>query len=157
MPGKKYTGAGTPTPNAAGDVAFMADLAPAGDFSDDGVFLYSHGRTSVIAKTGDSMPDGHTVAKIGTAGADISMNNAGDIVFDATLTDGTQAIYLWRHGHFSPVAKTGTHIGASVISDLDDAGVGWASTQLWINDRGQILFAAHYQGGGGALLVATPH
>ena len=85
------------------------------------------------------------------------MNNAGDIVFDATLIDGTQAIYLWWHGHLSLVAKTGTNTGAGVISDFDEWGYGWANTQVWINDAGQILFAAHFQGGGGAMLVATPH
>jgi hypothetical protein len=154
--GKTYTGVGTPTLNATGDFAFYADFSPARDGSDDAVLLYSHGRTIVIAKTGDSMPDGETLAKVGTAGGDIAMNNAGDIVFDATLTDGTQAIYLWRHGHLSPVAITETHTGAGVISNFDDFGYGWASTQLWINDWGQILFMAHFQDGGGAMLVATP-
>jgi hypothetical protein len=44
-----------------------------------------------------------------------------------------------------------------VISDLDDFGAGLASTQVSINDVGQVLFAAKFKGGGGDLLVATPH
>jgi len=156
-PGKIYTSAGTTTLNAAGDVAFLADFSPANDFSDDAVLFRTHGRTMVIAEVGDVMPDGETLAKVGTAGQNIAMNNAGDIVFDATLTDSTQAIYLWRYGRLSLVAKTGTHTSAGIISDFDDLGTGWASTQVWINDFGQILFAAHFQEGGGAMFVATPH
>ena len=138
--------------NSVGDVAFMADFSPAHDFSDDAALFYSHGRTTVIAEVGDRMPDGKTLAKVGTAGLDIAMNNANDVVFDATLTDGTEAIYLWRHGHLSLVVKTGTQTPGGVISDLDDFGLGWASTQLSINDWGQILFVAHFQDGGGAML-----
>jgi len=155
--GKRYTSAGTTTINSAGDVAFMADFSPANDFSDNAALFYSHGRTTVIAEVGDVMPDGGTLAKVGTAGQDIAMNNAGDVVFDGMLTDGTQAIYLWRHGRLSPVAKTGTRTPAGFISDLDDEGSGFASTQLWINDEGQILFAAHFEDGSGAMLVASPH
>jgi hypothetical protein len=153
--GKKYVHTGSTTLNAAGDFAFLAIFAP--DLSDDAVLLYSHNHTVVIAATGDSMPDGGTLAVVGTAGGDIAMNNPGDIVFDATLTDGTQAIYLWRHGQLSLVAKTGTDTGAGIISDLDDGFAGRASTQLSINDAGQILFMAHFQDGGGAMMVATPH
>jgi len=78
------------------------------DFSDNAARFYSHGKTTIIAEVGDVMPDGGTLAKVGTAGQDIAMNNAGDVVFDGMLTDGTQAIYLWRHGLLSLVTKTGT-------------------------------------------------
>ncbi len=155
-PGKIYTSAGTTTLNTAGDVAFLADFSPANDFYDDAVLVRTHGRTMVIAEAGDRMPDGKTLAKVGTAVQDIAMNNVGAVVFDATLTDGTQAIYLWHCGRLSLVAKTGTHTSAGVISDFDDFGDGWASTQLGINDWGQILFAAHFQDGGGAMFMATP-
>jgi len=155
-PGKNYTDVGTTTLNSVGDLAFMADFSPTNDFSDDAVLFHRHGKTMVIAEVGDSMPDGGTLAFVGTGGQNIAMNNLGDIVFDATLKDGSQAIYLWRHGHLSLVVKTGTDTRAGVISDLDDGGAGWASTQISINDWGQILFMAHFQGGGGAMLVATP-
>jgi len=156
-PGKTYSDVGTTTLNSAGDLAFMADFSPTNDFSDDAVLLYRRGRATVIAEVGDAMPGGGTLAFVGTTGGDIAMNNPGDIVFDATLTDGTQAIYLWRQGHLSLVAKTGTHTSAGIISDLDDGGFGWASTQLSINDAGHILFMAHFQDGSGAMLVAKPH
>ena len=155
--GKKYTSAASTTLNAWGDVAFLADFSPTNDFSDDAVVLYSHGRTVMIAETGDRMPDGKTLAKVGTGGEYIAINNFGDIVFDADLTDGSEAIYLWRYGHLSAVAKTGTQTPAGVIADLDDFGLGSISTQLSINDWGQILFMAHFQDGSGAMMVATPH
>ena len=156
VPGKLYTDGGIPMVNAKGDVAFEADFSPAHDFSDDAALLYSSGKTIVIAEAGDVMPDGHTLSFIGTAGQDIAMNDAGDIVFDATLTDGSQAVYLWQHGQLSVVAKTGTVTSDGVIANFDDFGFGWACTQLSINDRGQILFMARFQDGGGAMLVATP-
>jgi hypothetical protein len=84
------------------------------------------------------------------------MNNPGDIVFVATLTDGTNGIYVWHHGTVALVAKTGTDTGAGIISTLDDFGGGAGNTQVPINDAGQIVFSAKFQGGGGALLVATP-
>jgi hypothetical protein len=55
------------------------------------------------------------------------------------------------------VAKTGTRTKAGVIANVDDFGIGQASTQVWINDVGQILFMARFEEGGGALLIATPH
>ena len=154
--GKTYTAGIIPMLNSEGDVAFVADFSPANDFSDDAALFYSHGRTIKVAEVGDTMPDGKTLAKVGPYGQDIAMNNAGDVVFDATLTDGTQALYLWRHGRLSLVARTGTQTPAGAISDLDDYGCGFACTQLWINEAGRILFMAHFQDGGGALLGATP-
>jgi hypothetical protein len=111
----------------------------------------------VIAKPGDSLPAGGTFATTGFFNQNVAMNNAGDIVFNALLTDGTtQGIYLWRHGRLALVAKAGTDTGAAIIANVDDFGIGAPSTQVAINDAGQILFAARFQSGGGAMLVATP-
>ena len=160
VPGKNYSGAGgsgSYMVNAAGDVAFPADTSRTGDTSEQSVFLYTRGRTIVIARPGDPLPGGGNAAVMGLTDQDIAINNGGAIVFDVTLADGTQGIYLWRQGRLSLVAKTGTQTPAGVISDFDDFGIGLASSQVWINDAGQILFAAHFQGGGGAMLIATPH
>jgi len=64
------------------------------DFSDNAARFYSDGKTTIIAEVGDVMPDGGTLAKVGTAGQDIAMNNAGDVVFDGMLTDGTSDLPL---------------------------------------------------------------
>ena len=155
--GKNYSSAFGPILNAAGDVAFIADLSDKDDGSEVAVFLYTRGEKIVIAKPGDAMPGGGKFATCGYFTQNASMNNEGDIVFDATLDDGTNAIYLWRHGVVSLVAKTGMDTGAGVISTLDDFSGFVANTQVSINDAGQILFGARFKDGGGAMLVATPH
>ncbi len=154
-----YGAGGSPTymVNAAGEVAFGADTSPLPGNDEQSVFLYTHGKTIVIARPGDPMPGGGNAAQMGVNGQGIAINNPGDVVFDTTLQDGTQGIYLWRHGHLAVVAKTGTHTPAGIIADVDDCGIGEACTQISINDQGQILFAAHFQDGSGAMLVATPH
>jgi hypothetical protein len=156
IPGKYYASAFGPILNAKGDVAFVADVSANADGSDVAVFLYTGGKTIVIAKRGDPMPGGGTFMTGGYYGQDSCLNNQGDVVFDATLSDGTNAIYVWRKGIVSLVAKTGTDTGAGVISTLDDFGGSVANTQVSINDSGQILFAAKFKAGGGAMLVATP-
>ena len=154
--GKNYSSAFGPVLNASGDVVFIADLSAAEDGSEVAVFLYRRGKKIVIAKPGDAMPGGGTFATCGDFTQNASLNNQGDIVFDATLKDGTNGIYLWRHGVVFLVAKNGTGTGAGVISTLDDFGGAVANTQVSINDVGQILFAAKFKEGGGAMLVATP-
>jgi len=83
-----------------------------------------------------------------------SRNNYGAVVFDATLTDNTQEIYLRRHGVLSLVVKTGSDTG--IISSFDGFGGGVANTQISANDAGKVLFAARFERGGGALLIASP-
>lgn len=155
IPGKNYGDTFSPMVTPEGDVVFFSDLSGKHDGSRHAVFLYTRGRTIPIVWEGVSMPGGGTFLNT-YGGQDIAVNNRGDIAFSATLTDGTQGIYLWRQGQLSVVAKTGTKTGAGVIANVDDFGVGQASSQVWINDAGQILFMARFQGGGGALLVATP-
>lgn len=74
----------------------------------------------------------------------------------ATSLNGDNALYVWRRGTMTLVAKTGTNTGVGTISTLDDFGGGVDNTQIAMNDAGQIVFAAKFQGGGGALLLATP-
>jgi hypothetical protein len=155
LPGKNYGDTFSPMVTPEGDVVFFSDLSTANDGSGHAVFFYTHRKTIPIAWPGASMPGGGTFLNT-YAGQDIAVNSRGEIVFSATLADGTQGIYLWRHGELSVVAKTGTRIGKSLIANFDDGGVGQACSQVWINDLGQILFMARFQEGGGALLVATP-
>src|SRR5579885_1816043 len=121
VPGKNYFSSFGPVLNWAGDVSFTSDLSVQGDGSDVAVFLYTTGKTIVIAKSGDAMPGGGILATGGFYAHNAYMNN-----------------------------RLGT------ISTLDDFGGGKANTQIALNDAGQILFAARFQEGGGALLVATP-
>jgi hypothetical protein len=135
---------------------FLADLSAAGDLSEVAVFLYTQGRTVVIAKPGDPMPGGGNLMTAGSYSHDAYMNNQGEIVFVGTLQGGDNGLYFWHHGTISLVAKTGTPAGADTISTMDDFGGGVGNTQLAMNDAGQIIFAAKFREGGGALLLATP-
>ena len=153
VPGRNFGPAFGPLLTPDGDVAFIADVSLAGDFSEPSVFFHSKGRTIVIAAPGHYMPGGGRFARTGFNNQSVAINNAGDIVFNAALMDGTQGIYLWRDGHLSLVAKTGTYVGKNRIANVDQ---GAGDTQVAINDAGQILFSAAYQAGGGGLLVATP-
>lgn len=154
--GRNYGPAFGPLLTPSGDVVFIADVSVGSDGTETSVFLYTRGKYIVIAAPGVAMPGGGTFARTGFANQNVTINNQGDIVFVATLTNGDQGLYRWRHGILSLVAKTGTDTGAGTILNLDDFGNGFASSQVSVNDAGQILFAAKFQGGGGAMLVATP-
>ena len=112
----------------------------------------------VIAKPGDVMPGGGTLATAGEFPHNAHINNWGDIAFTGTLTDGGHGVYAWSRGTLRLVAKTGTNTGVGTISGLNDLGLesGQASTYVSINDLGRIVFAARFQEGGGALLMAIP-
>lgn len=156
VPGKNYGAAYGPVPNDGGDVVFLADLSDKDDLSAIGVFLHRGRTTMVIAKPGDAMPGGGTLVTSGQFPHNAYINDLGDIAFIGTLDNGDHGVYAWRRGTLGLVAKTGTNTGVGTISSLDDLGAGQASTYVTINDFGQVIFAAKFQEGGGALLMATP-
>jgi hypothetical protein len=154
--GKKYYLAFGPVLNDFGDLVFIGDLSSAGT-GENAVFLYSHGITSTLAKPGDSMPGGGIFSRAGGFPRTAYLNNNLEVAFVGTLQNGDQGLYRWKNGMVTLVAKTGMTIaGIGTIANLDDLGAGSASTQVAINDLGQILFAANLTAGGGALLVANP-
>jgi len=153
VPGRNFGPSFGPLLTPDGDVAFIADVSTAGDFSEPSVFLYTKGRTIVVAAPGFPLPGGGYFARTGFNNQSVAINNSGEIVFNAALTDGTQGVYVWSHGRLVLVAKTGTDVGKGIIANVDQ---GAGDTQVAVNDVGQILFSAQYQAGGGGLLVATP-
>lgn len=153
VPGRNYGPAYGPLVTPNGDVAFIADVSPNGDFTEPSVLLYSKGKTIVIAAPGYALPGGGHFARTGFNNQSVAINNAGEIVFNAALVDGAQGIYVWRHGSLALVAKTGTNVGTGIVANVDQ---GTGDTQVAINDSGQVLFSAQYQAGGGGLLIATP-
>ena len=96
---------GTYSQNAAGQVAYSAVLdTSTGGVADNGVYLFSNGHTSVVARTGTMMPNVGTVASMGltTPGPPTApfvqdggeINDNGQVLFSATLTDGRVALVL---------------------------------------------------------------
>jgi hypothetical protein len=139
--------------NNAGDVIFKGDLTPAPDAQQfAGLFLYSKGVITAVARPGDAMP--------------------GDIVFNGTLdtdADGDllpdQGTYRWSHGRVSVVARTGTVLPGvgTVRSFVPPSGTVIPPPPVFVpnsgainNDRGQVFFSALLTNGDYVLLLATP-
>jgi hypothetical protein len=81
--------------NSNGDVAFNALL----DTGEEGVFLWSHGSLSLLAKTGTVIPGVGTIASLDQYGTGlpngyVQINDPGQVAFAAVLTDGTVALLL---------------------------------------------------------------
>jgi hypothetical protein len=159
--------------NNTGDVIFVSDLTPApgaGQFA--GLFRYSKGAITSVARPGDAMPGGGHLVTVSTTGFQEHINNPGDIVFNGTLdtdVDGDslpdQGTYLWSHGQVSLVARTGTVLPGvgTVRTFVPPAGTTIPPPAVFVpnsgainNDRGQVLFSALLTDGRYVLLLATP-
>ena len=74
-------------------------------------------------------------------------------------------LFLWSHGKFSVIARTGTVIpGIGTIDELSSpqlvippAPIATTTSGAINNDRGQILFQASLTDGSGVFPLATPH
>ena len=66
--------------NDRGDIAFNGDLTPAPGANESiGVFLYSGGKITAIARPGDPMPGGGTLVNASIVGGNVHINNRGDV------------------------------------------------------------------------------
>ena len=151
-----YRYAWGPVLNNRGDLVFMGDLTPLpGVRANRGIFLYSRGINTPIALPGDTMPDGRKIATVNPAHVigNYSLNNHGDVSFNASLENGESAFYIYSQGLLHLAFGTGTiipNVGtiSSVASLLINGGM--------LNDSGQIFFWATLTDGRGVLLLATP-
>lgn len=96
---------GTYSQNQRGQVAYAAalDTSTVG-VGDNGVYLFSSGQTSVVARTGTVMPGVGTIASLGLASSGPAtaplnqdggvLNDSGQVLFSATLTDGRVVLVL---------------------------------------------------------------
>jgi hypothetical protein len=89
--------------NNQGQVSFAAVLNTddnSDGVADSGVYLFSNGSTSVVARTGTTLPGVGTIATVGlfpgppTAQAGGVINDRGQVLFSATLTDGKVVLLL---------------------------------------------------------------
>src|SRR5205085_12230990 len=120
--GNFYRGAWGPTVNNSGDVVFMGDLTPPpGLNSARGIFRYSRGVTSLIARPGDTMPDGRKILTVNppSSAGNYSLNHRGEVSFNAALEGGESGLYVYSKGAAHFVAGTGTSIpGVGAIADV---------------------------------------
>jgi len=180
--GGAYRQAFSPVINNRGDIVFFGDLtSPPAARQVTGVFLHSAGETMLVAGPGDEMPGGGKfVTASNILGWQLHMNNAGEIVFNATLDTATLStdngdpipdtgLYVWSHGSLRLVARTGTVIpGLGTIAQLVMTVLRVAPPPVFVpssgahnNDRGQVVFGALLEKEDcetprGVLLVATP-
>jgi hypothetical protein len=112
-----YRQAFSPMLNDHGDIVFLGDLtSPPRARGVTGVYRHSNGVTLALARPGDPMPGGgHFVAASNLIGWQISVNNPGDVAFNAVLDTDDNAdgvpdtrLFVWSHGLLRVVARTGT-------------------------------------------------
>ena len=171
--GGVYRQAFSPVINDRGDSVFLGDLTlPPAARQVTGVYLHSGGETIRVAGPGDKMPGGgRFVTASNILGWQLDVNNAGEVVFNATLNTDDNAddlpdtgLYMWSHGSLHLVARTGTVIpGVGTIAGLvmnvsrvDPPPVFVPNSGANNNDRGQVVFGATLTDERGVLLVATP-
>ncbi|MGE5731369.1 MAG: choice-of-anchor tandem repeat NxxGxxAF-containing protein, partial [Gemmatimonas sp.] len=158
--------------NDRGEIAFGGDLTPAPGANESiGVFLYSGGGITAIARPGDPMPGGGALVNASIVGGNVHINNRGDVAFSGVVdtdVDGDgfddTGLFLWSHGQVSLIARTGTVIpGVGTINELASpqmvvppAPIATTTSGAINNDRGQIMFQATLGDGRGVFLLATP-
>ena len=158
--------------NNRGDIAFNGDLTPPPGASQSvGVFVYSGGKITPIARPGDPMPGGGTLINASLVAANVHINNRGDIVFSGVVgtdVDGDgfddTGLFQWSHGQLSVIARTGTVIpGVGTVDELASPQLVFPPSPIPTttsgainNDVGQVLFQATLTDGRGVFLLATP-
>ena len=111
-------------------------------YGNEGVFLWSHGSLSLVAKTGTVIPGVGTISSLDQYGTGlpngyVHINDPGQVAFAAVLTDGTVALLLAsptgqdaggaradRQAALLPAQMpVGTAPNALLVSALQGAGV----------------------------------
>jgi hypothetical protein len=157
--GGRYRLAFGPELNKRGDLVFAGDLTPPPDAGNSlGVFLHSRGTTTPVARPGDAMPGGGTLATTSFTITNYNINDVGQVVFNGALTNGDHGLWVRSpNGTLQLVAKTGTTIpGVGTIDKLTFFGERAPNGGAVINNDGELLFGATLAGGGGVLLAALP-
>lgn len=158
--------------NNRGEIVFDGDLTPAPGVNESiGVFIYSGGKITAIARPGDPMPSGGTLVNASVIGANVHVNNCSEVVFSGVVdtdVDGDSfadtGLFRWSHGHLSEIARTGTVIpGVGTVDELaapqlvvPPAPIPTTTSGAINNDVGQVIFQATMTDGSGVFLLATP-
>jgi hypothetical protein len=159
--------------NNRGDIAFNGDLTPPpGANQSIGVFVYSGGTIKAVARPGDPLPGGGTLVNASLIGANVHINNRGDVFFSAQVDVGDDSLvtglFRWSKGTLHVIARTGTVIpGVGTIFQLlqpqlviPPPPIIAPTSGAISNDVGQVLFQATLTNENGVLngvlLLATP-
>jgi hypothetical protein len=137
--------------NDRGDVAFRARIE--GGRSPVGLFLWSEGKTSVVAAAGDPAPLGGVFSGFsppdpmsglgfsGTGRPPHPLNNTGTVAFVGMIEGGpsTSGIFLARGDAVHKIAAVGEPTPLGGVFDR----LGWPV----LNDRDEVAFTSHVIGG----------
>jgi hypothetical protein len=107
--------------NDNGDVAFNALL----DTGAEGVYLWSHGALTLVAKTGTVVPGVGTVASLDQYGSGlptgyVHLNDHGQVAFGAVLTNGGVALLLATPGSTGASVPGGNSAAAAAAGAATD-------------------------------------
>ena len=159
--GGTYRLAFGPLLNNRGDLIFVGDLSSPPSLGVQlGIFMHRHGRTTAIARPGDSMPGGGRMAAAGFYVSSYGLNQSGEAVFFAKLdTDDDKdgqpdtGAYTWRDGKLGLVVRTGSSIpGLGTVTTVA-SGDGFSVNN---NDLGQVATPVMTADGKTHLIIATP-
>jgi hypothetical protein len=111
--------------NNSGDVVFNALLGN----GDEGLYLFSHGTLSLVARTGTVIPGVGTIATLDffNTGQETTsyarLNDHGQVAFGATLTDGSGVLLIATPGGTgnSQVVATSSALAAPVANPVPQA------------------------------------
>jgi hypothetical protein len=136
--------------NARGDVAFFATLVRGG--TDEGLFLWSRGRVTAVAREGDRVAGAGRLSGFGKHPAP-GLSDDGTVVFAATLAGGrsVEGIFAAQNGRVRPVALSGgaaPGMASGVLASLDAPA---------INAKGEIAFLATVRRGRETVEVVLLH
>jgi hypothetical protein len=130
----------SPGINESGQVAFRAQLngTSGGSSNDTGIFLYSGGTLTQVAREGDAAPDGD--GAISNLFSPPSINDAGQLAFYANMTGANnQAIIFYNGATLSQVARVG-----QAVPDNNGVFDGVSSANL--NNQGHVAFQGFISG-----------
>ena len=137
--------------NARGDVAFFATLSRGG--ADEGLFLWSRGRLTAVAREGDRVAGIGRLSGFGKHPIP-ALSDDGTVVFAAAITGGraVEGLFAAQNGRVRPIAVSGAAapgVTSGVLASLDAPAV---------NAKGDVAFLATVRRGREnleAVLVST--
>lgn len=139
--------------NNSGQIVFNATLS--GGTATSGIFTGTPGSLQAAALQGGAAPGGGT---FGTLTLPVSLNDSGQLAFNASLTTGSsvaQGVFTGTPGSVQAVARQGTAAPAGGNFNVFSTSSAGAAASPVINSAGQVAFQATLSGGTAAAGIFT--
>ncbi len=157
----------SPVLNDAGQTAFYAELTGSGvDATNDrGIWSEGSGSLALVARRGDhapGTPSGVNFSSLSNLNGLSVLNDAGQIAFFASLTDGSIGIWASdRTGVLQLIARTGDPLEVAAGDFRTISYVRFfdslpnSDRQSKLNNLGQLVFSANFTDGTGGIFVSN--